>query len=334
MGFTQKEVLAALEESGRNNWNLRQMTKLTSEGLLPKLTRTTQPGTNKPLYVWDETDLDQIVTVYDLLEYYGGSHETVSLVIWLEGYGFSLNLLRRTFLRPVDGYLQRLTQGETDPDEISIAVSSIALMFLNKLQFTPGLAAQRKKFNAKEMSLFTQILLDILSDQEPDAKMLRSLFSKGNDALTNPTEQADDEEIFEQTQSVVEVIRDILALPHLREAICTATPEQWHQVRKDYLSICHVLSVIEERRPSNGEASFPEGFLMEMKIMGALWLTAPLLSARKQGYGRWIDMAFEKINELLADPALQERILKKHRTRRTTEANVEDKEKAELSISE
>jgi len=141
MGFIQKEVLSALEESGRDNWTSRQMTKLTSEGLLPKLIRTTQPGTNKPLYVWEETDLDQIVTIYDLLEYYGGSHEAVSLVLWLEGYGISLDLLRRTFLRPIENYLQRLTQRETDPDEIAFSVSSIALMLLNKLQFTPGLDA-------------------------------------------------------------------------------------------------------------------------------------------------------------------------------------------------
>ncbi len=31
MGFTQREILAALEESGRNDWNLRQITALRKE---------------------------------------------------------------------------------------------------------------------------------------------------------------------------------------------------------------------------------------------------------------------------------------------------------------
>jgi hypothetical protein len=334
MGFIQKEVLSALEETGRDNWTSRQMTRLTSEGLLPKLIRTTQPGTNKPLYVWEETDLDQIVTIYDLLEYYGGSHEAVSLVLWLEGYGISLDLLRRTFLRPIENYLQRLTQGETDPDEIAFSVSSIALMLLNKLQFTPGLTTQRKKINKEQMSLFTQILLDILSDQEPDAKMLRSLFIENTDALSNPAEQIDDE-FFERTQRGVEIMRDILALPRLREAIRTATPEQWQQVRKDYLSFCHMLRVIENRRTNAGgeTLALPEEFLMGLKITGARWLTAPLLSARCRGYGQWIDAGFEKIHEFLADPEVQERILTRAKARGIIE-DVQDSEKPDLLISE
>jgi len=65
MGFTQREILVALEESGRNDWTLRQMTALRKEGFLPPLRRETQPGTNRPRYVWDETDIEQIVDAYD-----------------------------------------------------------------------------------------------------------------------------------------------------------------------------------------------------------------------------------------------------------------------------
>ena len=79
MGFTQKEILAALEESGRNNWNLRQMTALRKESFLPPLRRKTQPGTNKPLYVWDETDLEQIADVYDWWSYCDGDRATLAL---------------------------------------------------------------------------------------------------------------------------------------------------------------------------------------------------------------------------------------------------------------
>lgn len=223
MEFTQQEMLAALEESGRNKWNVRQMTKLRGEGLLPELTHKKKLGTNEPLNVWNETDIDQIVTVYDLLEEYGGSHEMASLVLWLEGYGFSLALLRKRFLRPIEYYLKRLTKGETDPDEIAFTVSSIAIMIFNKFLFTPGLVAQRKKINTKQLNLMTQIVLDILSNQQPDTRMLRSLFFEENNLANGTT---DDEQSFEQLQAAVELARDILALPHLIEAIRNATSEQ------------------------------------------------------------------------------------------------------------
>jgi hypothetical protein len=54
-------------------------------------------------------------------------------------------------------------------------------MIINKFQFTPALAAQRRKVGIKDLRLYTQILLDVLSDQEPDPEMLHSLFF-ANDA--------------------------------------------------------------------------------------------------------------------------------------------------------
>lgn len=266
---------------------------------LPPLKRQKQPGTNKPLYLWDETDIDQIVIVYDPLE-----------------------LLRLTSLRPVEKYFQRLTAGETDVEEISIAVSSIALMFINKLQFTPSLVTQRKKVDVAEMKLFIQILLDILSDLEPDPEMLHSTFL------------ANDEEDFAFAQNIIKVVRDILSLPHLREVIRTTTLERWQQAREDFLSICNVFGIIEDSRINNGGELIPEDFLMGLKITGAYWLTAPLLSKRYRGYGHWIDIAYENIYEFLADPAVQEMILNKQRARRTIEADIENSEKPELSISE
>lgn len=73
---------------------------------------------------------------------------------------------------------------------------------------------------------------------------------------------------------------------------------------------------------------------MNLKFMGAAWLIAPLLSTRFYGYGQWIDMAFEEMHELLADPAARERILNMQKARRTIKAAVEDSEKTELLLSE
>ena len=128
MGYTQKEILTALEKSGCNKWNLRQMTKLRSEGFLPKLTRTTQLGTNKPLNVWDEKDIDQIVDVYDWWNYCDGDRATLTLALWLDGYELPLNLLRHIYIPIIEAYLQKLTGGKIDPDDILDKVSEIVVI--------------------------------------------------------------------------------------------------------------------------------------------------------------------------------------------------------------
>lgn len=342
MGFTQKEVLEGLEESGRTNWNLRQMIALRNEGYLPPLRRETQPGTNKPLYVWDETDIDQIVDVYDWWSYCDGDRATLSLALWLDGYELPLDFLHRIYIPIIEAYLQMLTHGKTDPDDILDEVSKIVVVWMRKLKYTPGLADQRKKMTTEQnmsleqMEMLTETVLNALAvpDQEVATEGIHSSLLDATEPQDDSTDYPEDEDFLAQSQNIAAILRDIFTLPHLREAIITATPEQWQQARKDYSSFCHVLSVIVERMPGKGEESFPEYFLMNMKINGAVWLIVPLLSTRYRGYGQWIDMAFEKIHEFLADPAVQERILNKHLARRTIEADVQDKEKPEISISE
>jgi len=342
MGFTQKEILAALEESGRNNWNLRQMTALRKEGFLPPLRRETQPGTNKPLYVWNETDIQQIADVYDWWSYYDGDRATLALALWLKGYEVPLDVLRRTYITVIEAYIQMLTRGKTDPDDILDEVSEIVTVWMRKLKYTPGLTDQRKKMRTEQnvsieqMEMFTETVLGALAvpDQEVATEGIYSSLLGARESQDASIDYAEEDDFFIRAEDVVVILRDILALPHLREAIITASLEQWQQARKDYLSFCHVLSVIVERMPGKGEESFPESFLMNMKINNAVWLIAPLLSTRYRGYGQWIDMAFEKIHEFLADPAVQERILNKHRARRTIEADIQDKEKPEILISE
>ena len=216
------------------------------------------------------------------------------------------------------------------------------VVWMRKLKYTPGLTDQRKKMRTEQnvsieqMEMFTETVLGALAvpDQEVATEGIYSSLLGARESQDASIDYAEEDDFFIRAEDVVVILRDILALPHLREAIITASLEQWQQARKDYLSFCHVLSVIVERMPGKGEESFPESFLMNMKINNAVWLIAPLLSTRYRGYGQWIDMAFEKIHEFLADPAVQERILNKHRARRTIEADIQDKEKPEILISE
>lgn len=334
MEFTQQEVLEMLEKSGRMNWNLRQMSALRKEGFLPPLKRETKSGTNKPLYVWDETELKQIVDVYDWWDYCDGDRGTLTLLLWLDDYEIPPDFLSHVYLPLIKTYHQKLTRGKTDPDDILDEVSEIVVIWMRKLKYTPGLVDQRKKmeteqnFSMEQMEKLTETVLSALA--VPDQKLADETFYPSlldaSESQDTSTDLAEDEDFLTQSQDISASLRDIFTLPHLLEAIRTATPEQWQQARKDYLCFCHILSVIEERRQKNEEESLPEEFLMRLKITGAVWLTVPLLSTRYHGYGQWLDMAFEQIHELLADPAIQEEMLKKHMARRANKAVIQDKE--------
>lgn len=335
MQFTQKETLELLKESGREGWTLRQMTALREEGCLPPLRRQTQQGTNKPLYIWDEEDIDQVVDVYDWWSYCNGDRATLTLVLWLEGYEVSLGPLHRLYLRIIEEYLQQLTRGKTNPDDILDEVSKIVVVWTRKFRYSPGLAAQRKKFSVERMEQVTETLLGALAipNQESAAEIFRSFLLGAGESLDASSDyEKDFEDFFAIPQHVEAILRDILTLPNLREVVKTATPEQWQQAREDYLFFCQVVSTFGELVKSVSEISFPENFFMGLKIRGALWLTAPLLSARCRGYGQWIDMALEKMREVLADPSVRAQVFGKERARRTIEPNVNDIEKPELSI--
>jgi hypothetical protein len=215
MPFTQKEMLTLLKESGREGWTLRQMIALREEGFLPPLRRQTQQGTNKPLYVWDEKDIDQIVEVYDWWSYSDGDRATLALALWLQGYEVRLDLLRRLYIRAIEAYLQQLTHGKTDPDDILDEVSKIVVVWIRKLKYNPKPAAQRKKTGVEQMELMIETILGALAvpDQEPTAETLRSsLLGVGESLHASTDYEEEDEESFATPQRVAAILQDILTL--------------------------------------------------------------------------------------------------------------------------
>lgn len=342
MLFTQKETLVLLKESGRDGWTLRQMTALRNEGFLPPLRRGTQQGTNRPLYVWDETDIDQIVDVYDWWSYSGGDRAALILGLWLQGYEVSPDFLRRTYIPIIEAHLQMLTHGKTDPDDILDEVSEFVVRWIRKLKYSPGLADQRKKmlteqkFSIEQMEMLIETVLSALAvpDQELATEALQSPLLSARESLDTSTDYEEDEDVFAQSQDVAAILRDIFTLPNLLEVVNLATPEQWEQAREDYQTICRLLSE-SVKLSTNGDMSlFPTVFLRNLTVMGAVWLIAPLLSTRYRGYGQWIDVAFEKLDEYLTDPSIRAQALSMARARRMIQTDADDTEKPELSIQD
>lgn len=119
MKRTPKNVLRILERSGRHQLNERQLTKLRSEGLLPKLASGVKEGTNIPENVWTQPDIVKHVAIlHDLLTEWYHRHEMLYLPLWLFGFEVSFDPLRALFLTRAERNLEAFTQGETDPEEL------------------------------------------------------------------------------------------------------------------------------------------------------------------------------------------------------------------------
>ncbi len=325
MEFTQQQVLAILEKSGRNSWNLRQMTALRKEGFLPPLVRKTQLGTKKPLYVWNETDIDQIVEVYDWWDYCNGDRVTLTLILWLQGYDITLDPLRNFYIKTIKIYFQKLTHGEADPDEILQVVSEIVFLYMRKMRYTPGLADQRKKmeskqnFSMEQMEMFIEKLLSglVVPNQEFGAE--EELENVSTDSLEN-------EKVFVELEDVAAFLRDIFSLPNLRDVATSATIDQWNQAREDFQFIGQLFREFYALSSNPDNSPFPEALVTHLTLLAAVWLLVPLLSARCRGYDQWIDRAFEKIHELLSNPEYQAQIRAKHQSRDTIVEADQDEE--------
>ncbi len=122
-GITQDELLTILEQSGRPNFTKRRLTQLTSERLLPSLRRTSQAGSNKPVYVWEPEVVEQAKYLYDLFEQ-GNSRHRLFLALWLVGYNVPFEPILQRWIQPIDTLLHNLTGGEQDPDDALWHISS------------------------------------------------------------------------------------------------------------------------------------------------------------------------------------------------------------------
>ncbi len=116
-GITKNELLKIVP------FTRRQLTELCSEGLLPPLQRSSRLGSNKPMYVWDESIVERAKFLYNLLQW-NRSHQWVGLPLWLWSYAVEYAPLRQQWLDYIDANLQALrrkkTTQETNPKITSV----------------------------------------------------------------------------------------------------------------------------------------------------------------------------------------------------------------------
>ena len=295
-GITQDELLTILEQSGRPNFTKRKLTQLTSEGLLPQLRRTSQAGSNSPVYVWGQEVIEQATYLYDLMER-GNDRHRLFLALWLGGYDVPFEPILHRWIGPIDTLLHNLTGGEQDPDDALDQISSSLVQYVEpKWKFSPRPDEVIRDVGIDAWRELMEFFLDVLAvpAYEPDETSSEGV--RGTLQKINSIAQANADP--EETLSWVLSLREIFTLPRYRDALINATVEEWTQARDDYLTLCqllHQLAALFPRRSAQLTGELRQTLFLHWGSR----LPPLLLAVRYAGYGDRIDEVLAGFNEVL-----------------------------------
>lgn len=298
--MTQHDFLEGLHQVLQIDSSRRQLTELRSKGWLPELHRRSCPGSKKPVYVWNEAEVEQALFLFDLLQVSHADH-WIRLALWLRGYTVDFAPVRQRWLDSIDAYLQAFTQGEADDplDNITDVVSRLE----SKWEHTP---TRHRPHPLQQVGLggyaqWTELFLDMFLVPGLDIAIFAELLDlmQTMNGVGGNTQW--EEEFVEDAFPWVQLFQEMLAMPRLREVIEQATAEEWEQARVDYATLCQfartVFAPVTQAQPNWIQLLFfvPSGF----------YLVPVALAIRSRGYGEWIDRAFAWMSEQLTNPAMQ-----------------------------
>jgi len=170
-----------------------QLTKIYRAGYLPRPQRRSRPGSNEPVYFWDESVAEQATLLYDLLQWSRADH-WVRLPLWLRGYQLDFAPIRQHWLNSIDAYLQTFVQGneeDDDPaDEPEDHISRMIEQWKGKWKHTPtphrpeGLRRLGLEAYAQGIEFFLDVLLvpNYEVDETTFAEVLALANAAGNSA--------------------------------------------------------------------------------------------------------------------------------------------------------
>lgn len=261
-----------------------QLTKIYREGYLPRSCRRSRPGSNEPVYFWDESVIEQAKFLYDRLQW-DPSYHRARLPLWLRGYAVEFAPLKQEWLRSLDPAMRPLTQ--SNPDDPLDVITDVISQMEYKWEHTPAryLPKPIREHGLARSAGIMETLLSFL--YVADFEQFEMTFGTGDDEDRLPWVQA---------------VHDILVLPHIYEAMERATPEAWEQARQDYMTLCRLLKTIFAPLM---QAADLEEIGLYLFPFGGFFLVPMALSMRHRGYGYWIDDGFAWVNDWLAKPDTQ-----------------------------
>jgi hypothetical protein len=294
--MTQDELLTILEQSERPNFTKRRLTQLTSEGLLPQPRRTSQAGSNAPVYVWKLEVIEQATLLYDLIERRIAHHQ-LFLALWLIGYDVPFEPILRRWTQPIDVLLHNLTGGAQDPDEALWQISKSFVQYIEpKWKFSPRPDEVIHAVGIAKWQVLMEFFLAVLAvptyelDEQGSEELQGALQKVNQVAQTNVDSK--------ETLSWVLSLRKVFALPCYREALTNATVEEWAQARDDYLALCQFLqqlAALFPRRSARLTAEMRDALF----LYGGSKLPPLLLALRRAGYGDRVDEALAILSDFL-----------------------------------
>ncbi|GHO89180.1 hypothetical protein [Dictyobacter formicarum] len=298
-GITKDEVLDALIVSGRPNFNKRLLTHFSTEkiGLLPPLRRTSRPGSNKPVYVWDEHVKQQIVDLYDLVERGCRNYQNRLLYLWMRGYMVPFEPIRQHWIQTIDTFLYNLTAGEQDPEDALWHISSILVQFIEpKWKFSPRPDNLIRNVGFDQWRELQEFIWDILAvpTYEPEETTLENVLAILRKINTIAQAKADPE----GSLSWILSLREIFTLPRYRDALINATIEQWIQARDCYLEFCQCLYQLATFFPKRN-ASLTNDMRQALFLKCGAILLPLLLMISYYGYEDWIHECLAILHDLL-----------------------------------
>ena len=307
MKRTPKNVLRILKRSGRHQLNERQLTKLRSERLLPKLEPSVKEGTNIPENAWTQPDIvKHAAMLHDLLTEWSHRHELLYLPLWLLGFDVPFEPVRALFLTRAERNLKELTQGETAPDELGDLISSFVYQSLKQRKHDPRPGNIFRQYGSEYSERVLSFMLNIFANSTYEINGQTFMLLLESAPKTRSTKQDELDGALALMQepdpvylNIAKVVQEVVSLSKMRDVMATASEKEWEEAREDFQALAsQVYAIFNVSMSLSGQTlTLPQWLKFNALVKTALFSFPVLLSMRQKGYGHWIDTTRTKLEE-------------------------------------
>lgn len=294
--MTPAEVIAELERRGYATTS-RRLIDWRQKGLLPPLVKHGRGQGRGWVYVWeDPLVVEQAIAVQELLWLHGHT-EWLYLPLWCLGFTVPLNQVRPQLLTMVEAYLEHLTGGMTEPEDVSDRLSQLAIADLTRSARTrsgrPTLSPEAVEYGLNLLAGGTAYV--------PDREALAGI-ARSAGALTGNGQRRGAPKGRRLSAAELRHIRRWTkrhaSLPLLHDAEANATEQEFAQVHADWRALAQLKRAIGDVVDNEAWEEF-NLFALRVIVATGPWLTLLDLSMRRSG----LAVTLDRFQATLADYA-------------------------------
>lgn len=163
-----------------------------------------------------------------------------------------------------------------------------------------------KRYGSEYSERVLNLMLNIFANPayEIDSQALMLLLESAPKAHTAQQNQQDHIQVPVQEPDplylkIAKMIQEVVSLSTMRDVMTTASEKEWEEAREDFLALVLRLCAILNASKSMREQlqMLPRWLRFNTLVKTALFSFPVLLTMRQKGYGHWIDIAKEKLEE-------------------------------------